>query len=216
MRNWRASAAVAAAAGIFTFGLVAARPAFATTGTFTGGAVTLQPSNSNSAGSDTSYSIGFTAGNPLPSGGSITFAAPVGTDFTGCSSSCGALYTVAVGNGHAATVGSAAVSAVNGSATFNQVVLGLSSSTIDGTDTVTVTTHQTTNPQIANSTETISESTSTDTPPVNSADYAIDPCDGGERADSTDQRRLPDNAGAGAGRLRQRRGRRDGHLRGAG
>jgi hypothetical protein len=170
MHTWRASAAVAAAAGIFTLGLVAARPAFATTGTFTGGPVTATP---NSAASDASYSIGFTAGNPLPAGGTITFVAPVGTDFTGCASSCASFYAVSVDNGHDASVGSADVSQANGSATDNQVVLTLASSTIDGTDTVTVTTHQTTNPQGASTNESISELTSAESASVPSQSYAI-------------------------------------------
>jgi hypothetical protein len=165
--------ALAGAVGSLSIGLMGAVPASAapvSSTSVTPGAVTPTP---DTAGSNASYSIPFTTASALPASDTITFVAPSGTDFTGCTSSCGTLYSISVNNGRAATLGSAAVSAVNGSATNNQVVLTLASSTITASDTVTVTTQQTTNPQAAGTAYTMQESTSEDTQPASSPAYSI-------------------------------------------
>ena len=118
------------------------------------------------AGVTSSYTIPFTtsAVGGCSSGCSITFTAPAGTAFP---STAGA-YGIAVTNGHSATVGS--VSTPQGP---NSVAIQLSASTVAAGDTVTVTVTGVGNPTLARSGDTIEESTSTDSVPVQSPTYTI-------------------------------------------
>ncbi|HWE55967.1 MAG TPA: hypothetical protein VG435_10660 [Acidimicrobiales bacterium] len=131
------------------------------------GAVTPTPAT---AGSNSSYAIALTPTTALPAGGTITFVAPAGTDFVGCTS-CAGLYSIAVASGTAPTVTSADATSTD-SSNNNRVVLTISGTVAAG-DQMTVTTHETTNPTAASTTETLSESTSTDTAPASSPDYTI-------------------------------------------
>ncbi|HET6965571.1 MAG TPA: hypothetical protein VFH58_12420, partial [Acidimicrobiales bacterium] len=99
--------------------------------------------------------------------------APSGTDFSPCPSNCTTEYPVAVDNQHAATVASAVVSSTGGSPTNNQIVLTLATSSIAAGDGVTVTAGGVTNPQTADSSYQMQESTSADTAPASSPAYTV-------------------------------------------
>ncbi|HAM02120.1 MAG TPA: hypothetical protein DCQ30_07810 [Acidimicrobiaceae bacterium] len=166
----------AAVAILSVAGLVAlSGPAQAAT-SVTPGSVTVTPTTAG-AGSD--YSVPFTVSGSgaLAPGATITLTAPDGTVWPGSASS----YAIAVNNSHAATVQNVSVSDVTGpgsnstSATANQVVITLATSTITNGDLVTVSTTGTsaTNPTTASTTDVIDESTSADATPAASPHYSI-------------------------------------------
>jgi hypothetical protein len=139
------------------------------------GAVTLTPSTAGASG--VSYVVPFTTSSAgaLGAGGTITIVAPNDTTW----SSTAGDYAVAVNNSHSATVGSVAVSKVDGpgsnstSPTNNKVVISLSASTIAAGDTVTVALGNATNPTAASNSYTLSESTSADPIAASSPAYAV-------------------------------------------
>jgi hypothetical protein len=153
--------------------LLVATPAFAAT-SVTPGSATLA---SNIAGSNTTYTIGFmtSSSGALVAGDTITFVAPDGTAF----SSNTADYLIAVNHSDAAIVSNVAVSEVTGSggggisATPNQVVLTLGTSSIADGDMVTVTADNTSNPTTASNAYVIDESTSADTAAAASPTYIV-------------------------------------------
>lgn len=130
--------------------------------------VSLQP-NPSTPGASSTYTVSFTTSSSgaLGQGATITIVAPPSTSFLAIIAN----YRVAANNGHVAAVGNVAVSQVNGSTTNNRVTLTLSSSTIAGGDTVTVTLQSTVNPPAGSYTATAA--TSADTLPATSAPYTI-------------------------------------------
>lgn len=175
-RRIRRAAGGAAVAILSVAGpVVLSGPAQAAT-SVTPGAVTVSPTT---AGTGSNYTVPFTVSGSgaLGPGGTITLTAPNGTVLPAGAGS----YAVAVNNSHAATIQSVAVSDVTGpgsnstSATPNQVVITLATSTIANGDLVTVSTSggSATNPTVASTTDVIDESTSADATAAASPHYAI-------------------------------------------
>ena len=144
----------------------------------TPGTVTPSPSTAGATGA--TYTITFTTSGAgsLGAGATITFVSPNGTGF----SSIAGDYSLSATSGTASVL-TALTSNVQGpgasttSATPNQVVITLSSSSIAASDKVTVTvkkgTSGVTNPTLAAANYVTDESTSADTVAVPSSTYAI-------------------------------------------
>lgn len=142
--------------------------------------VSLAPSSGSSGAT---YQVPFTTTSALPSSGGcpgnciITLVAPNGTSFP----SLATKYNVTVNNGHVASIGSVFLSESAGyrssgaSPTPNQVNIQLSSSTIAAGDVVAITITGVTNPSVASASYRIEESTTSDSQPVPSPQYAIGP-----------------------------------------
>ncbi|HMC39673.1 MAG TPA: hypothetical protein VKI19_08425, partial [Acidimicrobiales bacterium] len=166
MRRLRVAAALTAVSAALGTCVVGAVPAMAAGTSVTPGTVTPNPAT---AGSNSTYTVPFTATTAIPTAGTITLVGPAETDFSVSSAS----YSIVVDHSHSAAVASVAVSPSGGSPTNNQVQITLGTSNVAAGDLVTVTAAETTNPQGAGTTYQLQESTSTDTVPASSPDYAI-------------------------------------------
>jgi len=163
-----------------TSGAVAASPSFALTNTTPPGTPGTLILGSNTEGATgVTYTVPFTttANGAIPASGTITLVAPNGTALPGTMGN----YSVAVNNGHAATVSGVSATAVVGpgantvSGTTNQALITLGSSNIANGDTLTVTITNVTNPSVASTTDVMDEATSADQTLAASPTYTINP-----------------------------------------
>lgn len=130
--------------------------------------------SSTAGAQNVGYTLAFITSSTggLGAGGTITFTAPSGTDFTSSNASD---YPITVSGSDTATVDHVTTSAATGSTSANQLVMTLKSASIAPGDTVTVNISGVTNPTVASDADTITESTSSDSVPATTPDYSITP-----------------------------------------